>query len=275
MLKKLFIILLLAVISFSILTVLANFNLNQQYERDINFLKKQYSLTNNFSMTNPNSISIPGSLRKYIQYSTPGYRNLSTFVELNYSGRYRKEKYGEFYDFEMKSVYNIREEEFVNNWLIKENKIIFNKLSEKLIGDEIAYELKKIGVINEREVYGRSAELFLRSRMIIDAVYFPYYYLASSSIDYKYISGNRTLLELKTNSAKINFIFDFNENGALTSITSDKFNFDGNQVKLSAHYENYIDLNNYKVPASFIVEIENNFDKYVLYEAELDSVNYR
>lgn len=275
LLKKLFILILLVVISFSIYTVFANIYLDRQYKQDVNSLETKYSLTNNFSVSNPNSISIPGSLRNYIQYSIPDYRNLSTYVNLNYSGNYRKDKYGEMYDFKMKSFYSIKNEQFVSEWFIDENKIIFDKLREILKDDETAYELKYMGIKNDKEVYGRSAELFLRSRMIIDAAYFPYYYLASSRIDYKYMSGNRTLLELNTGAGKINFILDFNEEGALSSITTDKFLFDGDRVTLKAYYENYVNMNNYNVPSSIIVEIENNFDKYVLYEAKLDSVVYR
>jgi hypothetical protein len=46
-------------------------------------------------------------------------------------------------------------------------------------------------------------------------------------------------------------------------------------VSLKANYENYINYKDYNLPASITVEIENNFDKYVLYEANLDSVSYR
>ncbi len=275
MLKKLFIIFLLLIISFSIYTAFANFFLDRQYKQDVKTLERNYSLNDNFSMNNPSSISIPASLRRYIEYSTPNHRNLSIFVNLNYSGQYRKEKYGEMYDFKVKSFYNIKKEEFVSKWFIDENRIVFNKLREKLIADKAEYELKYMGAKNTEEVYGRAAELFLKSRMVIDAVYFPYYYLASSRIDYKYMSGNRTILELKTNSGQINFVLDFNEDSSLKSISSDKFLFAGDQVKLTAYYDNYISLNNYNVPASITVEIENNFDKYVLYEAELDSVVHR
>ncbi len=275
MLKKLIIIILLVIISFSIYTVFSNLYLDRQYKQDVSSLETEYSLTNNFSISNPNSISIPSSLRRYIQYSIPDYRNLSTYVKLNYSGKYRKDKYGEMYDFRMKSFYSIKNEQFVSEWFIDENKIVFDKIREILTADEAAYEFKYMGIKNEKEVYGREVELFLRSRMVIDAVYFPYYFLADSRIDYKYMSGNRTLLELKTNSGTINFILAFNESGGLSSITTDKFLFDGDRITLKAYYENYINMNNYRVPSSIIVEMENNFDKYVLYEAKLDSVIYR
>jgi hypothetical protein len=89
------------------------------------------------------------------------------------------------------------------------------------------------------------------------------------------MSNNRTLLELNTTSGKLNYVLDFNEQGKLISITTDEFNFDGNRVSLKAYYDDYIDYQNYNLPAPITVEIENNFDKYVLYEANLDSVTYR
>lgn len=275
LLKKILILLLLLIISFSIYTVLANLYLDRQYEQDVSSMQRRYTLSDKLSIPNPNSISIPSSLRRYIQSSVPDHRNLSTYVNLNYSGKYRKDKYGEMYDFELKSFYNLKNEEFISEWFIDENRIIFNKLREVSIGEKQIYELKYMGVKNNQEVYGQSALPYLKSRMIIDAAYFPYYYLASGSIDYKYMSNNRTLLELNTASGKLNFILDFNNQGVLTSITSDKFNFDGNIVRLKAYYDNYIDYKNYNLPASITVEIENNFDKYVLYEANLDSVTYR
>ena len=275
MLKKIIVIFLLLIISFSIYTVFANIYLDRQYRQDVNSMQRKYTLSNNFSIPNPNNISIPSSLRSYIQYSIPGHNNLSTYVNLNYSGKYRKDKYGEMYNFKVKSFYNLQNEEFVSEWFINENRIIFDKLREVLIGENQAYEFKYLGVKNSKQVYGQAAELFLRSRMIIDAAYFPYYYLSSSSLDYKYMSSNRTLLELNTDSGGINFALDFNEEGGLSSITTDKFIFDGDSVSLKAYYDNYIKYNNYNVPSSIIVEIENNFDKYVLYEAKLDSVIYR
>lgn len=275
MLKKILILVLLLVISFSIYTVLANIYLDRQYKQDVSSMQTRYNLSDNISIPNPNSISIPSSLRNYIQASIPDHRNLSTYVNLNYSGKYRKDKYGEMYDFKVKSFYNLKNGEFVSEWFIDENRIIFDKLREVLIGDKQIYELKYMGVKNDQEVYGQRALPYLKSRMIIDAVYFPYYYLSSSSIDYKYMSNNRTLLELNTASGKVNFILDFNQQGNLASITSGKFNFAGNSVSLKANYENYINYKDYNLPASITVEIENNFDKYVLYEANLDSVSYR
>ena len=275
MLKKIIVLILLIVISFSIYTVFMNIYLDRQYKQDVSSMQRKYTISNHFSMPNPNSVSIPSSLRRYIQYSVPDYNNLSTYVNLYYSGRYRKDKYGEMYDFKFKSFYNLKEEEFVSEWFIEENRIFFNKLREVLKGENSAYQFKYMGVKNLREVYGESAELFLRSRMIIDAAYFPYYYLASSSIDYRYLSGSRTLLELNTDSGRINFALDFNESRVLRTITSDEFIFDGNRVTLKAYYDDYINYNDYKVPASITVEIENNFDKYILYEAELDRVVYR
>ncbi|TDP98222.1 hypothetical protein C7957_10521 [Halanaerobium saccharolyticum] len=275
MLKKILILVLLIIISFSIYTVLANLYLDRQYEQDVSSMQRRYTLSDNLSIPNPNSISIPSSLRRYIQASIPDHRNLSTYVNLNYSGKYRKDKYGEMFDFKVKSFYNLKNEEFVSEWFIDENRVTFNKLREVSIGDKQIYEFKYMGIKNNQEVYGQSALPFLKSRMIIDAVYFPYYYLASGSIDYRYMSNNRTLLELNTTSGKLNYVLDFNEQGKLISITTDEFNFDGNRVSLKAYYDDYIDYKNYNLPASITVEIENNFDKYVLYEANLDSVTYR
>lgn len=275
MLKKIFIILLLSVISLSIYVVFVNLYLDWQYKQDVSSLEKNYSITDNFSIVNPNSISIPSSLRKYIQYSTPNYRDLSPYVNLSYSGKYRRDKYGEMYDFEKKALYSIKDGQFVSEWFINENRVIFDKLREKLSADENIYQYKFLGIRNQQEAYSSSAELFLRSKMIIDAVYFPYYYLASSRIDYKYFSNNRTLLELNTDAGKMNYVLDFNEDGQLITISSEEFNFNGDRLKLTAHYDNYISRNNYQVPARIRVEIENNFDKYLLYEANLDSINYR
>lgn len=275
MLKKIIILTLLIVISFSIYTVLMNIHLDRQYKQDISSMQRKYTLSDNFSMPNPSSVSIPSPLRNYVQYSIPDHKTLSTYVNLNYSGSYRKDKYGKMYDFNVKSFYNLNEEEFVSEWLIEENIIVFNKLREVLSGEKSVYQFKYMGARNIREVYGKSAELFLRSRMIIDAVYFPYYYLASSSINYRYMSGSRTLLELNTAFGRVNFILEFNGSGVLSSITSDEFIFDGNRVSLKANYNDYINYNDYNVPGSIVVEIESNFDKYILYEAELDSVVYK
>ncbi|SIQ52750.1 DUF6544 family protein [Halanaerobium kushneri] len=275
MLKKIFILLLLLIISFSLYTVLANIYLDRQYKQDVSSMQRRYTLSDNITIPNPNSISIPSSLRRYIQLSIPDRNNLSTYVNLNYSGKFRKDKYGEMYDFKVKSFYNLKNEEFVSEWFIDENRIIFDKLREVSIGENQIYEFKYLGVKNEREVYGQAARNFLGSRMIIDAVYFPYYYLSSENIDYKYMSNNRTLLELDTDTGKINFVLEFNDDGLLSTITSGKFSFDGNSVSLKASYNDYIDYKNYYLPGSIIVEIENNFDKYILYEANLDSVVYR
>ncbi|MGM0500659.1 MAG: DUF6544 family protein [Bacillota bacterium] len=275
MLKKIFIIVLFIVISFSIYTVFVNIYSNYQYEQDISTLKREYSLSDNFSIKNPSSIAIPAPMRRYIQNSIPTNRNLSTHVRINYSGKYRQQKYGEMYDFKVKSAYNLRTEEFVSEWIIEENEVIFNKLREVLLGEKKVYEFKKMGVKNQKSLYGEQAELFLKSRMMIDAVYFPYYYLGSSNISLSVMSGNRTLVKLNRGSHIIDFIFEFNEDRTLNSISSSKFTFGEDRVALKAIYENYIDINNFKVPASIIVEIENNFDEYILYEAKLDNINYQ
>ncbi len=275
LLKKIFIILIFVIISFSIYTVFVNVYSNYQYEQDINILQREYSLSDNFSIKNPSSIAIPAPMRRYIQYSIPNNRNLSTHIKINYSGKYRQQKYGEMHDFKMQSAYNLRTEEFVSKWIIEENKVIFNKLKEVLLGEKKVYEFKKMGVKDQKLVYGEQAELFLRSRMIIDAVYFPYYYLGSSNINLAVMSGNRTLVKLKRGSNTIDFIFEFNEDNSLKSISSSKFTFGEDRVALKAIYENYIDINNFKVPASIIVEIENNFDEYILYEAKIDNINYQ
>jgi len=275
LLKKIFIILIFVVISFSIYTVFANVYSDYQYEQDISVLQREYSLSDSFSIKNPSSISIPAPMRRYIQYSIPNSRNLSTHVRINYSGKYRQQKYGEMHDFKMKSAYNLRTGEFVSEWIIEENKIIFNKLREVLLGDKRVYEFKKMGAKDQKSVYGDQAELFLKSRMIIDAVYFPYYYLGSSNINLAVMSGNRTLVKLNRVSNSIDFIFEFNEDKTLNSISSSQFLFGEDKVSLKAIYENYIDINNFKVPASIIVEIESNFDKYILYEAKIDNINYK
>jgi len=273
--KKLLIILLFIIIAFSIYTFFANIYANYQYEQDISTLQREYSLSDNFSIKNPSSIAIPAPMRRYIQYSIPNNRNLSTHVRVNYSGKYRQQKYGEMHDFKKKSAYNLRTGEFVSEWIIEENNIIFNKLREVLLGEESVYEFKKMGVIDQKSVYGEQAELFLKSRMMIDAVYFPYYFLGSSNINLAVMSGNRTVVKLNRGSNNIDFIFEFNEDRTLSSISSSKFIFGQDRVVLKAIYENYIEVNNFKVPASISVEIENNFDKYILYEAKIDNINYK
>lgn len=275
LLKKLIVILLFAVISFSLYTVFVNTYSNYQYEQDVSTLQSEYSLNDDFSIKSPSSISIPAPMRRYMQYSISSNRNLSTHVRLNYSGKYREKKYGEMKDFKMKAAYNLRTEEFVSEMIIRENRFIFSKLKEVLIDDESVYRLRKLGVKDQKELYGDQAELFLKSKMVLDAVYFPYYYLGSRNINLAVMSGNRTLLKLNSNSNNIDFIFEFNEDDSLSSITSSQFEFGEDRVALKAIYENYIDINNFKVPASITVEIENNFDKYILYEAKLDNINYQ
>jgi hypothetical protein len=275
LLKKIIYLLIFAVISFSIYAVFVNVYSDYQYEQDVNSLRSEYSLNDNFSITNPNSISIPAPLRRYVQYSLPANRNLSTYVRVEYSGKYRQEKYGEMYDFNVKTVYNLKNGEFVSEWTIYENRIIFNKLKEVLLDDKVIYQYKKLGVKAEKVVEGEKARLFLQSRMMIDAVYFPYYYLGNSNLRLNPAGGNRTLVEFMSGSEKINFTFEFNEDNSLESISSSQFVFGSDRAALSASYDNYINFNGFMIPNSIVVKIENNFDEYILYEAQLDNINYQ
>lgn len=275
LLKKIIYLFIFAVISFSIYAVFVNVYSDYQYEQDVNSLQSEYSLNDNFSITNPNSISIPAPLRRYIQYSTPSNRDLSTYVRVKYSGKYRPDKYGEMYDFNVKSVYNLKTGELVSESTIQENRVIFNKIKEVLVDDKIIYQYKKLGVRTEKIVEGEKAKLFLQTKMMIDAVYFPYYYLGSSKIRLDAASGNRTLVEFLSSSGNIDFIFEFNEDNSLYSISSSQFLFGSDRVALTGIYDNYINFNGFMVPNSIVVKIENNFDEYTLYEAQLDNINYQ
>jgi hypothetical protein len=275
LLKKIIYLLIFAVISFSIYAVFVNVYSDYQYEQDVNSLRSEYSLNDNFSITNPNSISIPAPLRRYVQYSIPANRDLSTYVRVKYSGKYRQEKYGEMYDFNVKTVYNLKTGELVSDWKIQENRFIFNKLREILVDDKAIYQYKKLGVKAEKVVEGEDARLFLQSRMMIDAVYFPYYYLGSSNLRLNPAGGNKTLVEFMSSSGKVDFTFEFKEDDSLESISSSQFVFGGDRVALSASYDNYINFNGFMVPNSIVVKLENNFDEYTLYEAQLDNINYQ
>lgn len=267
-------LLIFALVSFLIYAVFINLYSDYQHEQDINSLQSSYSLNDNFTIVNPNSISIPAPLRRYIQFALPDYKVLSTHVKINCSGKYRQNKYEEMKNFEVKSVYNLETGEMVSEWEIERNRFIYNKLSEVFLKDKILYEYSLLGINKKKSIIGDNASSFLQSRMILDAVYFPYYYLGSKMISLETIAENEVAVKFNSGSEVIEFTFHFNKDNSLAAISSSKFDFGNNRVALKANYSDYINFNDMMVPASIVLEIENNFDNYILYESNFDSISY-
>lgn len=275
MLKKLFIILLLAVISVSIYTVFVNLSSNWQYNQDMKALENNYALSENVSIADINSSRIPSPLANYLRFSQANRSKLPVYVKLNYSGKYRADSYSEFNDFRVKSFYSVKNGHYVSEWMIDNNRIIFEKIKEKLTDRDSIYDRSLLGIRNIDGSSNQNTAFYLNSRIMIDAAYFPYYYLSTNCSDWTYLGPRRVRVTANTEAGPLNFDMNFNDNDSLNSINSESFTFLGDTVRLTASYDNYVSRNNFRVPSSIQVVCERNFSEFVLYEATLDNINYR
>lgn len=275
LLKKFIIIILLAVISLSLYTVFVNMSLEWEFNQDIKALKQNYSINDNISIANINSSSIPTPLSNYIKFSTINRNRFPLYIRLNYSGQYQKNSYSEKNDFTVNSFYSIRDSSFVSDWKIDYNRILFSKITEKMIGREKIYKKRFYGVKEEAGVNGINAENYLNTRLMFDAVYFPYYYLSSSCIRWEYTGRRQVRITQKTAQNNMLYYLEFNEDDSLQSISTERFSFMGDTVKYTAFYDNYVIKGNFRVPNNIRVVCEKNFNEFTLYNAYINNIEYR
>lgn len=275
MLRKFIIIILLAVISLSLYTVFVNMSLEWEFNQDIKALRQNYSLDDDISTANINSSSIPTPLSNYIKFSIIDRNRFPLFIRINYSGQYQEDRYSSKKNFNVKSFYSVRDSSFISDWKIDQNRILFSKITEKLIGREKIYEKKFYGIKEEAAVYGIEAEHHLYTRLMFDAVYFPYYYLSNNCVRWEYTGRRQTRITVRTDQKDMFYSLEFNEDNSLHSISTERFSFNSDTVKYTAFYENYVVKNNFRVPNNIRVVCEKNFDEFTLYNAYIDNIEYR
>ena len=275
MLKKSIIIILLLVIAISVYTLLSNLYLDWEYSQDLSSLQTSYVIEDSFSITNPNNPAVPRPLRNYINYSVINLNNLPSYINLKYSGIYYHGSEKKGADFTAKSFYDIKNFNYINEFMINDNRVIFHKLREKLLESEKIHEKKLYGIINRPTHYSENQEHFLRTRFIFDAVYFPYFYLSNRQISWGSLDDKSVLIKINKDAKTMAYTMEFNDDYSLASISSEEFIFGRKRIKFTAHYSNYIRQNNFRVPATFEIVYDDGFENYTIFEANLNSVNYK
>ncbi|RQD72060.1 MAG: hypothetical protein D5S01_09575 [Halanaerobium sp. MSAO_Bac5] len=275
MLKKSIIIFLLLVITLSIYTLLSNLYLDWEYSQNLSSMQTTYLLKDSFSITSPNNPAVPRPLRNYINYSVINFNNLPSYVDLKYSGLYYHDARDKGRNFTAKSFYDIKEFNYISEFIIDDNRLIFHKVREKLLESNKIHEKKLFGIINRPTHYSEETEKFLRTRFIFDAVYFPYFYLANNQITWNSIDDKSVLISLRKNNQIMNYTLKFNDDYSLNSIVSEDFLLAGKRVRFVANYSNYIRQNNFRVPASFELIYEDSLDNYTIFKANLINVSYK
>ncbi|ADQ15692.1 DUF6544 family protein [Halanaerobium hydrogeniformans] len=275
MFKKTIIFFLLIVIALSVYTLLSNLYLEWEYRQNVSSMQQSYMIRDSFSMMNPNSPAVPRPLRNYINYSVINLNNLPSYVKLNYSGTYYHNASKTGKDFTAKSFYNIKELNYISEFMIDDNRIIFHKVREKLLESEKTHEKKLLGIINRSNYYSEEPEQFLRTRFIFDAVYFPYFYLSDQQISWNSLDDKSILIRIAKNEKTMEYTMKFNDDYSLSSIVSEEFLFERNRVRFTANYSNYIRQNNFRVPTSMELLYEDSFENFTIFEANLNSLSYQ